>query len=75
MGSMTPWYESMFIHFGAKPVTIDYNRIILCTERMAVMTIDQWERERPVFDVGFSISSLSMMVSACTAIRSVPTAI
>jgi hypothetical protein len=57
LGSLTPWYESVFIHFGAKPVTIDYNRIILRTERMAFMTIDEWERERPHFDVGFSISS------------------
>ena len=57
MGSLTPWYESMFIFFGAKPLTIDYNRIILRTDRMSVMTIDEWERERPIFDVGFSISS------------------
>ena len=57
MGSLTPWYESMFILFGGKPVTIDYNRIILRTDRMSVMTIDEWERERPIFDVGFSISS------------------
>jgi hypothetical protein len=57
MGSLTPWYESMFILFGTKPVTIDYNRIILRTERMKFMTIDEWERERPIFDVGFSISS------------------
>ena len=57
MGSLTPWYESMLIVFGAKPVTIDYNRIILRTDRMGVMTIDEWERDQPVFDVGFSISS------------------
>ena len=57
MGSLTPWYESMFIFFGVKPVTIDYNRIVLRTDRMGVMTIDEWEGERPVFDVGFSISS------------------
>jgi hypothetical protein len=57
MGSLTPWYESMFILFGAKPVTIDYNRIVLLTDRMSVMTIDEWERARPVFDLGFSISS------------------
>jgi hypothetical protein len=57
MGSMTPWYESMFILFGAGPVTIEYNRIIVRSERMRVMTIDEWEQERPTFDVGFSISS------------------
>lgn len=57
MGSMTPWYESMFILFGSRPVTIDYNRIMLRTNRMQFMTIAEWERDRPVFDVGFSISS------------------
>jgi hypothetical protein len=57
MGSLTPWYESMFIFFGSKPVTIDYNRILLRTNRMVFMTIAEWERDRPRFDVGFSISS------------------
>lgn len=57
MGSMTPWYESMFILFGASPVTIEYNSIIVRSDRMRVMTIDEWEKERPTFDVGFSISS------------------
>jgi SAM-dependent methyltransferase len=57
MGSMTPWYEAMFILFGAQPVTIDYNPILLRTKRMKFMTIGDWERDRPRFDVGFSISS------------------
>jgi hypothetical protein len=57
MGSVTPWYESMFILFGTKPVTIDYNRILLRTDRMKFMTIAEWEHDRPIFDVGFSISS------------------
>jgi Caenorhabditis protein of unknown function, DUF268 len=57
MGSLTPWYEAMFIHFGAFPTTIDYNAITLRTNRMRFMTIDDWERERPLFDAGFSISS------------------
>jgi hypothetical protein len=57
MGSLTPWYEAMFIMFGATPCTIDYNRIVLRTNRMRFMTIDERERERPTFVVGFSISS------------------
>ena len=57
MGSMTPWYEAMLIYFGGHPTTIDYNPIITRTTRMAFMTIADWERQRPVFDVGFSISS------------------
>jgi hypothetical protein len=57
MGSMTPWYESMLIYFGARPTTIDYNPITLRTERMEFMSIAEWERARPLFDIGFSISS------------------
>jgi hypothetical protein len=57
MGSLTPWYESMFIFFGAQPTTIDYNRIMLRTSRMEFMTTAEWELKRPQFDVGFSISS------------------
>lgn len=57
MGSLTPWYEAMFIHFGGFPTTIDYNRITLRTKRMRFMTIAEWDKERPRFDVGFSISS------------------
>jgi hypothetical protein len=57
MGSISPWYEAMFIHFGAHPVSIDYNRILLRTSRMTFMTIAEWEEKRPLFDVGFSISS------------------
>jgi len=57
MGSLTPWYESMLIYFGAKPTTIDYNPITLRTDRMSFMTIADWERCRPIFDMGFSISS------------------
>ena len=47
----------MLIRFGAKPTTIDYNPIIVRTKRMEFMTIAEWERNRPHFDVGFSISS------------------
>jgi len=57
MGSMTPWYEAMFIFFGAHPVTIDYNPIIVKSTRMSFMGIAEWERDRPQFDIGFSISS------------------
>jgi Caenorhabditis protein of unknown function, DUF268 len=57
MGSLTPWYEAMCIHFGADPVTIDYNPILLRTKRMSFMTTVEWERDRRTFNVGFSISS------------------
>jgi hypothetical protein len=57
MGSLTPWYEAVCIHFGAFPTTIDYNMITLRTEAMRFMTIADWERGRPLFDAALSISS------------------
>jgi hypothetical protein len=48
MGSMTPWYEAMFILFGAQPITIDYNPILLRTNRMKFMTIDDVSAARPL---------------------------
>ena len=57
MGSLTPWYESNCIYFGARPTTIDYNRIVSRTDRIQTMTVDEWENERPRFDVAWSISS------------------
>jgi hypothetical protein len=57
IGSMTPWYEAMFIHFGAHPVTVDWNPILVRSKRMTFMTVAEWERDRPQFDIGFSLSS------------------
>lgn len=57
MGSLTPWYESNCLYFGASSTTIDYNRIITATTRIKTMTIAEWEVARPTFDVAWSISS------------------
>lgn len=57
MGSLTPWYESNCIYFGARPTTIDYNRIISRTDRIRTMTVHEWENDRPRFDIAWSISS------------------
>jgi hypothetical protein len=57
MGSLTPWYESMCLYYGGKPTTIDYNKIITRTDRLKTMTVSEWERDRPSFDVALSISS------------------
>jgi len=57
MGSLTPWYESNCIYFGARPTTIDYNRIISRTKRIRTMTVQEWDIDKPVFDVAWSISS------------------
>jgi len=57
MGSLTPWYESNCLYFGARSTTIDYNRIITTTSRIKTMTVAEWDVQRPVFDVAWSISS------------------
>lgn len=57
IGSLTPWYESVCLTYGANPTTIDYNRIISRSKRIRTMTVDEWEKERPQFDFALSISS------------------
>jgi hypothetical protein len=57
MGSLTPWYESNCIYHGATSTTIDYNKIITLTNRIKTMTVADWDRERPTFDMAWSISS------------------
>lgn len=57
MGSLTPWYESNCLYFGAQSTTIDYNPIITRTDRIKTMTVADWDRSEPAFDVAWSISS------------------
>jgi tetratricopeptide (TPR) repeat protein len=57
MGSITPWYESICLYYGASSTTIDYNKIITLTDRIKTMTVADWDREQPRFDVAWSISS------------------
>ncbi len=57
MGSLTPWYESTCLHFGARPTTIDYNKILSQSDRLNTMTVAEWDAERPRFDAAISISS------------------
>ena len=57
IGSVTPWYESNCLYYGAKSTTIDYNKIITRTDRLKTMTTVDWDREQPVFDIAWSISS------------------
>jgi hypothetical protein len=57
MGSLTPWYESNCLYHGASSTTIDYNKIITLTDRIKTMTIADWDREQPRFDIAWSISS------------------
>jgi hypothetical protein len=57
MGSVTPWYESNCLYYGGSSTTIDYNKIISLTDRIKTMTVAEWDRDRPTFDVAWSISS------------------
>ncbi|MEO8627118.1 MAG: DUF268 domain-containing protein [Betaproteobacteria bacterium] len=57
MGSLTPWYEANCLYHGAKSTTVDYNRIIALTSRITTMTIGEYDQQRPLFDVAWSISS------------------
>ena len=57
MGSGTPWYESFCLAYGAKPTTIEYNRIVSKDERLKVMTVEEYEHNPIKFDAAFSISS------------------
>lgn len=57
MGSLTPWYESNCLYYGGSSTTIDYNKIITLTNRIKTMTVAEWDRDQPTFDVAWSISS------------------
>ena len=57
MGSLTPWYESMCLVYGAKSTTIDYNKIISFSKKIKTITINDWEKSKVKFDVALSISS------------------
>jgi hypothetical protein len=60
MGSLSPWYEAMFIHFGARPVTMDYNPILVRTKRMEFLSIAEWEEKRERFEIGFSVRKTAL---------------
>lgn len=57
IGSISPWFESVCLHYGGSPTTIEYNPIISRIPGHTAMTPAAWEAERPVFDAAFSISS------------------
>lgn len=57
IGSISPWFESVCLHYGGRPTTIEYNPIISYIPGHRAMTPAAWAVERPVFDAAFSISS------------------
>ena len=56
-GSTLPAYEAFCLHFGAKPVTIEYNKWKTDHPSLICMTPDEYEKEPILFDCGLSISS------------------
>ncbi|MDE3055118.1 MAG: DUF268 domain-containing protein [Verrucomicrobiota bacterium] len=57
IGSTVPWYESIVLHFGGKPFTIDYNPITVEDSRLSAITVAEYQRNPRQFDVVVSISS------------------
>jgi len=57
MGSISPWYESMILVHGGRPHTIDYNPILVRSDRLTTWTVAEWEGEPRRFDYALAISS------------------
>lgn len=57
LGSVTPWYESIVIAYGGRPVTIDYNSIQSLHPRLTTLTVQEYDQNPTQFDYLFSISS------------------
>lgn len=57
MGSRTPWYEAICIHYGGRPHVIDYHRIISRHPAIQTYTPGECARSRLQCDAAFSISS------------------
>ena len=54
-GSITPWYETICLEYGARPVTVDYNPIISLVPEIETMTVEEYDGR--AFDRAISISS------------------
>ena len=57
MGSVTPWYESILLAYGARPTTIEYNKIISDDPRLELLTVEKFQENPKKFDAILSISS------------------
>lgn len=52
-----PWYESVCLHYGGKPTTIDYNPIEFNDDRIVFLRAPIDPSSRSLFDAAFSIST------------------
>lgn len=58
LGSNTPWYESIILFYGGKPITVEYNKLISEYPDLKVMTVEEYKNNPIKFDYLFSISSI-----------------
>jgi hypothetical protein len=58
IGSLSPWYESICLHYGARPTTIDYTKIICKSSRLKWISVEEFYQMENVFDFAISISSI-----------------
>ena len=57
LGSTIPWYESVILSKGGKPVTIEYNNIETDDKRLKLYTNEEFSKVNKKFDFALSISS------------------
>lgn len=57
MGSTDPWYEAVALAYGAKPTTIEYNKIVSEDPRLTVVTNEEFDKNPRQFDAALAISS------------------
>jgi hypothetical protein len=57
MGSETSWYESIILHYGGIPTTVEYRKWVSNDDRLTLMTVEEFEKNPITFDAAISISS------------------
>jgi len=57
LGSTIPWYESIVLSRGGRPVTIEYNEIVCDDVRLNIYTNQSFNKVEKKFDFVISISS------------------
>lgn len=57
IGSINPWYESIILAFGGKPITITSHKMITDDPRLIIMTPDEYENNPIQFDIVLSVSN------------------
>ncbi len=58
IGSTIPWYESIVLSRGGKPVTVEYKKIDTLDTRLETITVEDFDKSERKFDFIISISSV-----------------